>query len=578
MNHSLVRATTRITLGLILLIALFFAAMQLLYANKIMPGVSVAGADLSGRTKQDAAKSLASRTKVADTITFTHDGRTYEVRGEDIALSVDSARSAERAYAESHRFGGIPSLLRSFAGKHEELALSVAYNQSVLKDKLTDQVKDVGTPVKNASVVNRDGDFRIIKEQAGTVVDYTASAALMQLALERGQRTSPLVVREGRPDILARDLTPARAYAETMSNRPLQVVAAGKTFRPEPSALPEWITFVPRKRDEATSPLDQNTLLADVAKYLTLESVTTGPVSPLTLYAVVNSEKVGQYVAQVAGEVDHPPVNARLSSANGQLAIAGQPQDGEVVDRAAAVKAVSQAMQDPARSARLPIVTKKAEIRQETLPALGLAHLIGSATTTFSGSPPNRTYNIGVGARRFDGVLIKPGEEFSFNGTLGDVGPETGYLPELVILEKRMERQYGGGLCQVSTTMFRAAMASGLPITDRTNHSYAVHYYAPIGMDATIYPPDPDMKFRNNTGGHILVQTRMAGQSLTYEFYGLSDGRRASSEVQHINATEEGGGTASFRYVVEGGPEPIDRVFYSSYKPRAAFPVSDSLD
>ncbi len=290
-----------------------------------------------------------------------------------------------------------------------------------------------------------------------------------------------------------------------------------------------------------------------------------------TLAADINREAVGLYVPDLAAAVDRPPVNARLAFADGQLTITGEPRDGLVVDRPAAVAELTEAAK-ARETAEIKVVSKPADIRRETLPNLGIKTLIGSATTTFAGSPPNRTYNIGVGASKFNGVLIKPGEEFSFNQVLGDVGPETGYREELVIKENKTVPEYGGGLCQVSTTMFRAAMATGLPITARTNHAYAVHYYAPIGMDATIYPPYPDMKFVNNTPGYILVQTSQAGNSLTYQFFGTNDGRTSRTEVVSINATEENGGTASFRYVVEGGPDPIDRIFSSTYRPQKDFP------
>jgi vancomycin resistance protein YoaR len=129
-----------------------------------------------------------------------------------------------------------------------------------------------------------------------------------------------------------------------------------------------------------------------------------------------------------------------------------------------------------------------------------------------------------VGAAKFNGVLIKPGQNFSFNDYLGEVGAEQGYAPGLVILGDREEMQYGGGLCQVSSTAYRAALMAGLPITSRVNHSFAIDYYtAPYGVpgvDATIYLPKPDLSFKNDTGHHILVQTKMVGTTLHFYFYG----------------------------------------------------------
>ena len=115
-------------------------------------------------------------------------------------------------------------------------------------------------------------------------------------------------------------------------------------------------------------------------------------------------------------------------------------------------------------------------------------------------------------------MLIAPDEEFSFNRALGEVGPAQGYLPELVIKNNKTIPEYGGGVCQVSTTMFRAAVYSGLEVTERRPHAYPVKYYNPQGFDATVYSPSPDLKFKNNTGGWILIQTRIEGNNLFLNF------------------------------------------------------------
>jgi vancomycin resistance protein YoaR len=120
--------------------------------------------------------------------------------------------------------------------------------------------------------------------------------------------------------------------------------------------------------------------------------------------------------------------------------------------------------------------------------------------------------------------LIKPGEVFSFNKYLGEVSAATGYAEGIVILENKEEKQYGGGLCQVSSTAYRAALLAGLPILSRTNHAFAVSYYTEPygvpGVDATIYLPYPDMQFRNDTGSYILIQTELIGTTLKFRFYG----------------------------------------------------------
>jgi len=157
----------------------------------------------------------------------------------------------------------------------------------------------------------------------------------------------------------------------------------------------------------------------------------------------------------------------------------------------------------------------------------GIKETVGVGRSDFTGSPPNRRHNIKIGGAAINGLLIKPGEEFSLLKALGEVSAKTGYLPELVIKENKTIPEYGGGLCQVGTTMFRAALESGLPITMRRNHSYRVQYYEPAGTDATIYDPWPDFRFINDMPTYILIQTKIATNTLAFEFWGERDGRLA---------------------------------------------------
>lgn len=163
------------------------------------------------------------------------------------------------------------------------------------------------------------------------------------------------------------------------------------------------------------------------------------------------------------------------------------------------------------------------------LQAIGIHDLIGVGHTSFTGSPTNRRWNIDIGMKKFNGLIIKPGETFSFNDNLGPVDASTGYRLELVIKAEGTVPDYGGGICQVSSTMFKSAIFSGLPIVERSPHSYAVSYYAQIdgyGLDSTIYPGVKDLKFTNNTPGSILIQSYLDGDHAYINFFGTSDGRK----------------------------------------------------
>ena len=198
----------------------------------------------------------------------------------------------------------------------------------------------------------------------------------------------------------------------------------------------------------------------------------------------------------------------------------------------------------------------------------GIETLIGQGKSDFKGSTRSRIHNIKTALTRYDGLLIAPGEEFSFVENLGEVDGEHGYLPELVIKNDKTEPEFGGGICQVSTTAFRAAIYSGLEITARKNHAYPVSYYNPQGMDATIYVPKPDLKFINNTPGYILIQTEIEGTQLTFNFYGTNDGRKVEVDGPHIlERNSDGSMKTAFTQKVldENGKEIINETFSSFY-------------
>ncbi len=207
---------------------------------------------------------------------------------------------------------------------------------------------------------------------------------------------------------------------------------------------------------------------------------------------------------------------------------------------------------------------------------LGIRDLLARGETDFRGSPANRKKNIAVGRLRFQGILVAPDEEFSFQKFLGPVTKDTGYLPELVIKEHVTTPEFGGGLCQVSTTVFRAAVRAGMDITLRRAHAYPVKYYGTPGFDATIYPPFPDLRFRNTTGQWVLLQTALEGTKLIVLVYGKSDGRTVSVDGPHtIEKRPDGSVRTLLRQTVKdkNGTVIHDELFPSTYKSPDLFPT-----
>lgn len=181
----------------------------------------------------------------------------------------------------------------------------------------------------------------------------------------------------------------------------------------------------------------------------------------------------------------------------------------------------------------VPVKVIKPKVATTDVNSFGIKDKIGSGKSSFVGSIPNRVHNISLAASTINGVLIAPGEVFSFNDALGDVSKFTGYKEAYIIKEGRTVLGDGGGVCQVSTTFFRALLNSGLPIVERHAHSYRVGYYeqdSGPGFDATIYAPSFDLRFKNDTGHHILVQAVIDTFAMRLEFdlYGTGDDRQTT--------------------------------------------------
>ena len=172
----------------------------------------------------------------------------------------------------------------------------------------------------------------------------------------------------------------------------------------------------------------------------------------------------------------------------------------------------------------IEITEEEPSVTKDTVDEYNINELVGVATTNFKGSSADRIHNIKVGVSKLTGLLIAPGEEFSTVFSIGTTSEEEGFVAEFVIKEDKSIKELGGGLCQIATTLFRLALNTGLPITERVNHRYVVGYYGP-GLDATIYDPHPDLRFINDTGKYLLLQGTVKDNNLIFEFFGQKDGR-----------------------------------------------------
>lgn len=214
-------------------------------------------------------------------------------------------------------------------------------------------------------------------------------------------------------------------------------------------------------------------------------------------------------------------------SATGGILFEGVGMTGRALASEEAAALVIAALQSNATDVVLPVreIQPTVTVLDPELSSLGIRDIVTIGESNFAGSPIPRRHNIAIGLSKFNGHLIPQGEVFSFDEVLGRVDASTGYWKELVIMGEHTLPEYGGGLCQVSTTAYRGVWEHGFPIVARKNHSFAVSYYAPQGSDATIYPPNIDMKFKNDGPSALLIQTHQENNHAYFIYYGTRDTR-----------------------------------------------------
>lgn len=235
-----------------------------------------------------------------------------------------------------------------------------------------------------------------------------------------------------------------------------------------------------------------------------------------------------------------PPVDALFTFQSGRVSAFRPSKEGQEVDMERVkndlrtkILPILVVEKPQTITITLPIKVLKPKISTDRANNLGIKELVAGGTSLFQHSIPGRIFNITLAATRLNGILIAPGEIFSFNNALGDVSSFTGYKQAYVIENGKTVLGDGGGVCQVSTTLFRAALNAGLPITERTAHAYRVGYYeqdSPPGIDATVYAPSPDLKIKNDTSNYILIQTIVDPdvKRLTFFLFGTKDGREVA--------------------------------------------------
>lgn len=269
---------------------------------------------------------------------------------------------------------------------------------------------------------------------------------------------------------------------------------------------------------------EERSWVIDTKQLLTLLDLTKGE------GLLLDKDNTYLYLSTIAKEIDQEVTEGlfEFNPTTKRVTAFKPSQEGRKLDTDKTYEFIADALSNGHRNITLPVAKVSPKIQTSDVNSLGIKELLGRGISHFAGSIPNRIYNINLTASKINGVLIPPGEIFSFNQTVGDITAATGFKQAYVIKEGRTVLDDGGGVCQDSTTLFRAVLKAGLPVVKRTAHAYRVGYYEqgfPAGLDATVFYPSVDFQFKNDTPFHILIQAYTSGTTLYVDLYGTSDGR-----------------------------------------------------
>lgn len=443
--------------------------------------------------------------------------------------------------------------------------------------KLVGQKFDtVLTPVQEASLILENGKISLIPAKEGLGIDSTLIVAKLLKNLRDWNNTAVEVrLKKITPEISNDEATKMQKELESLLSYPFVFKALNTTFQLSRPTLLSWIEIQKVQNQNGTLSAgdeDVNIIASTMVSGQSYSESKKG----YHLEWKTKDEEIAKYLDEVVqGQIYQKPINGTLALTAGIIQETS-PSQGEVTtDMDRAVQMVAQAFRNKEYFINLPVKEIPAAVSLAKVKELGIDTLVGKGESDFTGSPVNRRHNISVGASKFNGVVIDKDEEFSFLTTLGPVDKSTGYLPELVIKQDKTVPEFGGGMCQVSTTCFRAEVNTGLRTTERQNHAYPVQYYSPQGTDATVYIPHPDLKFVNDTPGPILIQTRIVGNILTFEFFGKSDGRRVELEGPTVsNKKPDGSMNANWiqRVYDASGKLMFQKNFLSKYDSPSKYP------
>jgi vancomycin resistance protein YoaR len=480
--------------GLALLVVLVAAVILIdrAFAGQIIPNVTIHGQPVGGLTPGEAGAAL--RLRYADwlrqPVALTYLGEQHLPSLDELGVRVDVERTVGDAFNLGRAANPILGIREFYTAWRYglEMPLYISVDEARLKRYLLRLAEQTDRPPRDADLRVEQAAVRVTPAIVGRQLLIDQSAADILRAVERLQPASvALHSRELPPAITDAEVAPVAERVGTLLSGPLALALGDRTWAWETEQLADLLIL---RRDG-------------------------GQVS-----ASIDRELLYRRVEPIALEVTREPKEPRLRFENGALQIVEPGHDGATLDREGSVTRLLEALWLPERSVALAGEVTRPQVRPENLASLGINELIAEGRSAFPGSANYRITNIVNGARLIDGTLVPPGGQFEFNSLVEPVDERNGFVQGLAIVDNRTQQEWGGGLCQVSTTVFRAAFWGGFPIDERHEHGFRIGWYEiyePIGMDAAIFtgPYGDNLRFTNDTGHWILIQTEVVPSDVT---------------------------------------------------------------
>lgn len=471
---------------------------HVMYANRIIPGVKVAGVKVGGMTFNQAKDSLEKKDKeTTKDLKLKYDDKEFLIRAEDIGLVYDWDASVSRAFEVGRNGNLVSDSKEKIAGLVKSLIVpaSYDYDDDSLGIKLSIIRGEVNKESKQASVVLSDGNLIVSSSEKGRkIVEDDLYAAVIGSFDSLSFSDKNVPIKTVNPQVLEKDITTFLGDVNKIISKDLVLKYGDKTWTVNKEQILDLISF---------EKVDGKVKIS------------------------LNEAKFEAIIENISGDVNELPRGQVTSSSGNTVLEFKIIKEGKELDISKFTNDFKTSMFGERVVVNIPMNQVEGPTDKEKY---GIYALLGEGVSHYVGSISGRIHNLTLAAEKTNGVLVAPGAVYSMNNSVGDIDAAHGFQMAYIIKGDRTVLGEGGGVCQTSTTLFRAVLNAGLPVVARYPHAYRVGYYEqdmPVGFDASIFQPSWDLKFKNNTSAYVLVQTSwdVSESSLTFKLYGTPDGR-----------------------------------------------------